>query len=223
MRIKFILFILPIFLSSVLVRSQTNQELLPDDVLIIEHIVSDSSATKSILIGNVYKSEGEQFQAKEDIKWSNTINRISVINKRTWRTIEFRSDNFKSSSTSLYAAYIKKPRTGAKGSSKTEKVSFMKMFLSQDFYILNDEIMIYSSLIVDDQHTYYMKPLNQPNAKSFKLMYNNDEPNIIYIPISQILENNIDISHGCRFQITYQGGDENEFITNMFRLFKYNQ
>lgn len=222
MRIKFILSFLFLFVSSLVVRSQTNQELHPDDVLVIEFIESVTGSAKSILIGNAYKSEGDQFLAKEKIKWSENVSRLSVINKRTWKTIEFKSDHFKSSPTNLYAAYIKKPRTGAKGSSKTEKVLLMKSLLSQDFYVLEDNIMIYSALIIDNQYTYYMKPLNQPDSKSFELMCNPDEPNVIYIPISQLNENNIDISQGCRFQIIYHGGGDNEFITDTFRLIKYN-
>ena len=208
--------------TSVIAFSQTVTELYPDDVLTIQYIEAEKGSSKSIFVGNVRKTEGDQFLANDKIIWPENITYIKVINKRTWETLQITSENFQEEPVKFYNAYIKNPILGSKGSDINDKVQAMKSFMSKEFYMLDDNIMIYSTLVVDKDHTYYLVPLGQPNAKPFQLMSNPDEPYLIYIPMSQLNENNVDITHGCRFKIIYITINESALITETFSLKKYN-
>ncbi len=208
------------FILSIISVAQNKSSLHPNDTLTIEYIGVKNNAIKSIVVGGKIKYVGSKYIAKDQVKWTSDIEMIRVMNHRTKESLKLQNPSSSVSKTSrFYSAYIKRPRTGTKGAGTEESVKSMKEFLSQAFYMLDDELLIGSSLIVDNQHTYVLKPLGMPKAKSIRLMYNPDQPYVMYIPKHLLLENNIDIDNKpCVFQINYIGGGNNIFITDEFSI-----
>ena len=219
MKVRLVFTFLAFFLAIMSV-AQNKSSLHPNDTLTLEYIGVKNNAVKSIVVGGEHKYVGSKYMAKDQVIWTSDIEMIRVMNHRTKESLMLQNPSSSVSKTNrFYSAYIKRPRTGTKGAGTEEAVKSMKEYLSQAFYMMDDEILIASSLIVDNQHTYELKPLGMPEAKSIRLMYNPDEPYVMYIPKYQLLENNIDIDNiPCLFQINYVGGGNNIFITDEFSI-----
>ena len=221
MRSKLITIFLVLFISTI-VGAQNKSSLHPNDTLTIEYIGVKNNAVRSILIGEQLKYVGSQYIAKDTITWVEDIVMIRVLNHRTKESLQLQNPNTLDMKKSrFYSAYIKRPRTGTKGISKDEAIKTMKESLAQEFYMLDDEIFIGSSLIVDNEHTYILKPVGVPGANSIRLKYNPDEPYVIYIPRNQLLQNHININKSCVFQVNYIGDGENIFITDELTIISY--
>lgn len=219
MKVKFAFTFLAFFIA-ILSIAQNKSSLHPNDTLTIEYIGVKNNAVKSIVIAGQLKYVGSNYIAKDQVIWTSDIEMIRVMNHRTKESLNLQNPSSPVSKKSrFYSAYIKRSRTGTKGAGTEEAIKSMKEFLSQAFYMLDDELLIGSSLVVDNQHTYVLKPKDMPKAKSIRLKYNPDEPYVMYIPKQQLLENNIDIANKpCVFQINYIGGGNNIFITDEFSI-----
>ncbi len=223
MRMKYLYSVIVLFLSTLSV-AQSKSELHPDDTLTIEYIGVKNSAVESIVIGEKLKYVGSRYVAKDTVTWTEDIELIRVMNNRTKKSLELQNPKTPESKKSrFYSAYIKKNMTGTKGSNINDKIQLMKEYLSQEFYMIDDEIYIFSSLIVDSQHTYFLKPRGLSDTRWIRLLFNPDEPYVIYISKRQLLGNNIDVDYEpISFQIIYVVNGKNTFfITEEFTIKSY--
>ena len=200
--------------------SQNKVDLRQTDTLLIKHVSVENNAERAVFINNTPKCKGDRFLESDKIDWtkSKCVNYVEVINLRTGEEIQKRSPSFIEKANN-YNSYIKSPRLGTKGGDRDVEVKDMKQFLSNRFYIYDDAIFIWSSLIIDYNHVYVLTPVNIDSGTSFRLMCNEDEPHLMYIPISQLLKNNIDLNDGpCVFRVNYLEKGEDTFITDKFSI-----
>lgn len=204
---------------SVLATAQENM-LQPGDRL---KLISISKANESAFyIDGIIKLPGDFFYASESIDWS-SVKSILVKNMSTRDFINISPGSNSSHSNSFYSEYIKKNITATKGANDKVDIETTKKWLSQIFYFVNtDELFIRTSLIIDDKHTYRFIPKGQSYASGFNLMYNPDEPFLMYIPKQALIENNIDIdSKPCTFEVRYIDDGKNIFITDNLVISNY--
>ena len=212
-----LLFISLFILLDVALAQSKKMEVLPSDILTISLIdVKDNTASKCVYVDNVKKNKGDIIIGKQEIQWAlnDNVNYIEAINKRTGKKVSFSAKNYTPDTPSLYSIYLKIVRTGTKGSNKDEAVRDMEEWLSQTFYILHDYLIIASPLVIDNNHTFILEPLDT-QGEAFKLWHDPKEPFIMYIPKANIK------SFPCTFRVTYVDKGKTLHITDSFRVDKY--
>lgn len=219
-----------VLLLSVCTLAQNTQRYKPDDVLTIEEIFDkDYKSIKgiSICIDNKEKTIGSTFKGKQKIKWPSNIYSITVINGRTGERISISSTDYKPAFKGIidcfYQLLIIKKSLSTKGVGNDENVKTMKEKLAQTFYMLNDYLIISSSLKLDNKHTYMLEAVNNSDLR-FNLYYSEEEPYYIIITKDMLKENNIDIEKGhCTFRVSYIGDGECSQITDKFTIEEYKE
>lgn len=168
------------------------------------------------------KQPGDFFYANESIDWS-SVKSIYVKNMSTKEFITISPEPGSTDRSCLYSEYIKKNRTATKGADDKVNIKSMQKWLSQTFYFINtDELFIGTSLIVNDSHTYRLIPKGQAYSEGFNLMYNPEEPFLMYIPKQVLIDNNIDIDkRPCAFEVRYIDDGRIVFITENLIISNY--
>lgn len=221
MRLRLVILLLNV-LAYIPAFAQTN-EILPDDRLIIRKIVSNNNTSKKVLkVNNVELTIGDVYFAKHYIEWPDHIEYIEVRNDRTREIFIFYRAEFSPKVKNTYSAYIKKPRTGTKGMNKAEAVKDMKGWLSKPFYMTGDYLFIGSSLIINNEHTFVLEPLNVPDSKPLRLKYNSSEPYVMFVSKESLKAiNAYSGNKKCAFRVKYIGDGETIFITDKFTIVNY--
>lgn len=230
---KFILLLMSVFLSfpAIAQIGSSSINILPTDSLTIRKIGLNNAVDKSVNIDGKNITIGEVVVAGcilsgQKTGWSLNINYIEVRNGRTGEIIVINRNeqtHFRESMKYLYQEYIKKPRTGTKGSNRNECIRDMNRWLSQTFYIFDDYLIMSSSLLIDYNHTYILTPVNKQGSK-IKLLYDPKEPFLMYISSDSLEQIGVNIENNpCTFRVEYLDIDDDIciYITDEFRVEKY--
>lgn len=226
MKLRLVIFLFNLLaFTSVFGQTFDSFHVLPDDSFIIRKIVSNNNMSiKAITVNNVSLTIGNTFLGKHKIHWHEyeNVDYIEVRNERTREILKFSRLEFSPEVTNLYSAYIKKPRTGTKGMNKAEAVKDMKGWLSKPFYMTGDYLFIGSSLIIDNEHTFVLEPLNVPDSKPLRLKYNSSEPYVMFVSKESLKAiNAYSGNKKCAFRVKYIGDGETIFITDKFTIVNY--
>lgn len=199
-------------------------EIRPNDILFLEYIEPNNISSINVLGTTIHI--GDSFRAGANLLKSlrSDIRLIQVINDRTGETLRITTKELNKETNNFYSAYIKHPRTGTKGISKKEAITDMSVFLNDTFYFSGDLIVLYSSLPIDNEHTFLLRPVESSYGLPFELKYDTDDCNMFVITKEMLLKNNIDIESAPQtFHVEYIGDGKSIFITDNFTLEFYNQ
>lgn len=219
-----------VLLLSVCTLAQNTKLPYPGDILTIRNFFDENGKSiknGSISIDGSKKTIGSTCRGVQKVtKWSNICS-IEFRNECTRDIIVLNNPycktEKKSFPKSIYEIFLIRKHTVTKGYDIEDDINSMKYWLAQTFYMMDDTLIISSSLKLDDRHAYMLESVNNSDLR-FNLYYSEEEPYYIIITKDMLKENNIDIEKGhCTFRVSYIGDGECSQITDKFTIEEYKE
>lgn len=203
---------------------QPTDSWLPSDTLRIVSIEDARGRTvgKSIYVDGVKMGVGCRFVAKQEIKWGNGVKHIKLLNERENSIREVSAAEAWSSKIQHVFNYFYYEKglwsKGSRGDAAT-----MQPVLKGTFYLIGaHELVIPSSLIIDDAHSYKLTLQGGRIQDTFLVKYDPAEPYDIRLTKEDFKEWGLDVERGPYvFSVEYVGGGEKKHITNGFQIVFY--
>lgn len=203
-----VLLLMTILMSFGFRNHKTQIDIRDNDSLRIEFVGTKSHR---VIVDNKIKcSKGSVFLANQHLKLSKG-EYLKVTNKRTGASFYISHKDFKLTGTSSASTYIKKRYAAGKG-----KSDFGSILQSYPWQMVNDSLIIPTSMKLDNKHGFILKTI--PGNMKLSPIPFDPETNELVLTKRYFLDNNIQLKKGrdYTFHVEYWADDENRAITNCF-------